>query len=60
MFGEIMYGGHITDDLDRLLCATYLEFYIKEELLDEMELFPYADNFPDTRFRSPPVLSYDQ
>lgn len=55
-----MYGGHITDDLDRLLCATYLEFYIKEELLDEMELFPYADSYPETRFRSPPVLSYDQ
>lgn len=60
MFGEIMYGGHITDDWDRLLCATYLEFYIKEELLDEMELFPYAESHPDLKFRSPPVLAYDQ
>jgi dynein heavy chain len=60
MFGEIMYGGHITDDWDRLLCKTYLEFYIKEELLDEMELFPFSESFPETRFRSPPVLSYDQ
>lgn len=24
VFGEIMYGGHITDDLDRVLCAAYL------------------------------------
>lgn len=60
MFGEIMYGGHITDDWDRLLCATYLEFYIKEELLDEMELFPYAESHPESKFRSPPVLAYDQ
>jgi len=60
MFGEIMYGGHITDDLDRLLCATYLEFYIREELLDEMELFPFSESYADVRFRSPPVLSYDQ
>lgn len=58
MFGEIMYGGHITDDLDRLLCKTYLEFYVKELLLDEMELFPFSENFEES-FRSPPVLSYD-
>ncbi|GCB73975.1 hypothetical protein scyTo_0003059 [Scyliorhinus torazame] len=25
LFGEIMYGGHITDDWDRRLCRTYLE-----------------------------------
>ena len=24
VFGEIMYGGHITDDLDRVLCSGYL------------------------------------
>uniref|UniRef100_A0A668A8H9 Dynein axonemal heavy chain 11 n=1 Tax=Myripristis murdjan TaxID=586833 RepID=A0A668A8H9_9TELE len=29
LFGEIMYGGHITDDWDRRLCRTYLEEYIK-------------------------------
>lgn len=34
LFGEIMYGGHITDDWDRRLCRTYLEEYMVPELLD--------------------------
>lgn len=34
LFGEIMYGGHITDNLDRRLCATYLVEYMKPEMLD--------------------------
>lgn len=38
LFGEIMYGGHITDDWDRRLCRTYLEEYIKPEMM-EGELF---------------------
>jgi dynein heavy chain len=59
MFGEILYGGHITDDWDRLLCKTYLEFYVKPEILDEMELYPFAESFPEERFKSPPVLAYD-
>lgn len=29
LFGEIMYGGHITDDWDRRLCRTYLEEYMQ-------------------------------
>ncbi|CAG7784872.1 unnamed protein product [Allacma fusca] len=44
LFGEIMYGGHITDDWDRRLCRTYLEEYMVQELLDgEIE---YAPGFP--------------
>ena len=31
LFGEIMYGGHITDDWDRRLCRTYLEEYMSSE-----------------------------
>lgn len=31
LFGEIMYGGHITDDWDRRLCRTYLEEYMSPE-----------------------------
>ncbi|XP_065503599.1 dynein axonemal heavy chain 9 [Caloenas nicobarica] len=34
LFGEIMYGGHITDDWDRRLCKTYLEEFIKPEMLE--------------------------
>nr|XP_040125391.1 dynein heavy chain 9, axonemal isoform X7 [Ictidomys tridecemlineatus] len=44
LFGEIMYGGHITDDWDRRLCRTYLEEFIKPEML-EGELY-LAPGFP--------------
>ena len=40
MFGEIMYGGHITDDWDRKLCSTYLKTYMNEQLLEGLEFFP--------------------
>ncbi|KAK6632535.1 hypothetical protein RUM43_013303 [Polyplax serrata] len=43
LFGEIMYGGHITDDWDRRLCRTYLEEFMKPELIDG-ELF-FAPGF---------------
>ena len=36
LFGEIMYGGHITDDWDRRLCRTYLTEYLKPELVEGM------------------------
>lgn len=44
LFGEIMYGGHITDDWDRRLCRMYLEEYIKPEMM-EGELY-LAPGFP--------------
>ncbi len=40
LFGEIMYGGHITDDWDRRLCKTYLEEYMKPELVRRSTLLP--------------------
>ncbi|XP_010613302.1 dynein heavy chain 9, axonemal isoform X2 [Fukomys damarensis] len=41
LFGEIMYGGHITDDWDRRLCRTYLEEFIKPEMFEgELLLAP--------------------
>lgn len=41
LFGEIMYGGHITDDWDRRLCKTYLETYMHPDMLDgELYLAP--------------------
>lgn len=33
LFGEIMYGGHITDDWDRRLCRTYLEVYMHPDMV---------------------------
>jgi len=33
LFGEIMYGGHITDDWDRRLCISYLEELMQPELV---------------------------
>ncbi|KAJ8246378.1 hypothetical protein GJAV_G00267070 [Gymnothorax javanicus] len=44
LFGEIMYGGHITDDWDRRLCRTYLEEFVKPEMM-EGELY-LAPGFP--------------
>ena len=38
LFGEIMYGGHITDDWDRRLCRTYLEEYMKPEQVRTLDL----------------------
>jgi len=30
LIGEIMYGGHIVNDWDRILCATYLEHLLND------------------------------
>ena len=35
LFGEIMYGGHITDDWDRRLCRTYLEEYMQPDMVSK-------------------------
>jgi dynein heavy chain len=65
IFGEIMYGGHIVNDFDRKMCNTYLEFYMKEELLDETEMYPYndADNSSGEKvmsFMCPAPTTYDK
>jgi len=43
IFGDIMYGGHIVDDWDRVMCSKYLLYFMRDELLDEIEMIPYAD-----------------
>jgi dynein heavy chain len=60
IFGEIMYGGHIVNDFDRLLANTYLEWYMKDELLEETELFPYAEDEKGMTFRTCLPTSYDR
>ena len=58
LFGEIMYGGHIVNDFDRLLATTYLEFYLKDELLEEMPMYPYMDGATGTEvFKAPSTSS---
>ncbi|CAH6779586.1 Dnah11 [Phodopus roborovskii] len=51
LFGEIMYGGHITDAWDRKLCRVYLEEFMNPSLIeDELMLAP--------GFAAPPYLDY--
>lgn len=38
IYGEIMYGGHITDDWDRRTNATYLEVIINPEIMNGAQL----------------------
>jgi dynein heavy chain len=52
LFGEIMYGGHIVDDWDRILCAAYLDQLMNDLLLDEAELFPFIEG-KNITFRCP-------
>eukprot|EP00931_Biecheleriopsis_adriatica_P101533 TRINITY_DN7664_c0_g1_i1.p1 TRINITY_DN7664_c0_g1~~TRINITY_DN7664_c0_g1_i1.p1 ORF type:complete len:4295 (+),score=1011.97 TRINITY_DN7664_c0_g1_i1:399-12887(+) len=40
IFGEIMYGGHITDFWDRRVCNTYLQTLVLPELLNNLTLAP--------------------
>ena len=47
LFGEIMYGGHITDDWDRRLCKAYLDEFLATKMLD-------GDHFLAPGFKVPP------
>jgi len=52
VFGEIMYGGHITDDWDRDLCKAYLSYLVSPDVLEGADL---CVGFP-----APPPLSYKE
>lgn len=39
--GEIMYGGHIVDDWDRILNNAYLEFLLVDKINEDLDLIPY-------------------
>ncbi|CAH8851278.1 unnamed protein product [Trichobilharzia szidati] len=51
LFGEIMYGGHITDDWDRRLCRTFLQEYLQPDLVD-------GDLYLSPGFLVPPNSDY--
>ena len=36
--GEILYGGHITNNFDRRLVDAYLQTYLNPELLDGFQV----------------------
>jgi dynein heavy chain len=40
IFGEIMYGGHITDAWDRRTCNSYLAVLVNDQLFNNLELGP--------------------
>jgi len=42
LFGEVMYGGHITDPWDRRITSCYLEILLNPDLLDERTDFVMA------------------
>ncbi|CAH1732929.1 unnamed protein product [Aphis gossypii] len=52
LFGEIMYGGHITDDWDRKLCISYLEELMQSDLVDgDLHLAPGFPAPPNTDYQ---------
>ncbi|RYH29930.1 hypothetical protein EON65_06785 [archaeon] len=53
IFGEIMYGGHITDYFDRRTNNTYLSVIFNEKLVQKLELAPKL-SAPD-----PNMMDYD-
>lgn len=55
-----MYGGHIVNDFDRKMCNTYLDFFMKDELLDETEMYPYNDDEKALSFMCPAPTQYDK
>ena len=59
IFGDIMYGGHIVNDFDRLMSTEYLNFIMKDELLDETEMYPFADGEKES-FRCPAPTSQER
>jgi dynein heavy chain len=62
LFGEIMYGGHIVDGWDRIMCKAFLDNLMTDELTnDEKELFPFLPSDGKVSYKSPPLnLGYDK
>jgi dynein heavy chain len=59
IFGEIMYGGHIVNEFDRKMCACYLDYFMKDELLEETEMYPYNED-SKASFKSPLPTTFDR
>ena len=59
IFGDIMYGGHIVNNWDRVFCTGFLTNLMQENLFDEANMFPFTDGTP-VQFKAPAVTSYDK
>jgi dynein heavy chain len=59
MFGEVFYGGHITDPMDRKLCIGYLDVLVKPDLLCGEDGSP-PTNMLAPGFKAPVPESYQQ
>jgi len=59
IFGEIMYGGHIVDNWDRVFCSNFLDNLMLNELLEEKELFPFIEGKGIT-FKCPAPQAYEK
>jgi len=58
IFGEIMYGGHIVDDIDRIFCKGFLLNLMNDTLLDEANMLPFTDG--KAVFKCPAPTTYDK
>jgi dynein heavy chain len=59
LIGEIMYGGHIVDDRDRIFTKAFLDNMMNDTLMDEAELFPFIEG-KNITFKCPPPSTYDK
>jgi dynein heavy chain, axonemal len=61
IFGDIMYGGHIVDDWDRIFCSAFLNNLMNDTLLedDECELFPFVEG-KGVSFKCPAPIAYEK
>merc|ERR1719353_945967 len=60
LFGEIMYGGHITDPWDRRITNTYLLVLITPELFNNMNLAPGFKSPDASKFEYQHYVKYTE
>lgn len=58
LIGEAMYGGRVTDDLDRRVLVTYLDEYMGDFLFDKNKEFFFAKT-KDYDYNLPAQMNYE-